>query len=72
MSRLHIEIVTPNGLKFAGEGDSCIAPAPDGIFQILPDHAPLISLLSVGEIRFLFENKIRYMATSGGFLRAFL
>ena len=68
MSSLSVEIVTPYGLKFTGEAQSCTAPSPDGIFQILPGHAPLLSLLDVGEIKLLIENRIRYMATSGGFL----
>jgi len=68
MSDLHIEIVTPRGLLFTGEATSCSAPAPDGVFQILPEHASLLSLLSIGEIKFIINGHERFMATSGGFL----
>jgi F-type H+-transporting ATPase subunit epsilon len=68
MSELNVEIVTPQGLKFSGSVRACTAPGVDGIFQILPDHASLLAMLNVGEIKFEFDNSTRFMATSGGFL----
>jgi F-type H+-transporting ATPase subunit epsilon len=68
MSSLNIEIVTPRGVKYSGDAQGCTAPGVDGIFQILPDHAALLSLIDIGEIKFSIQNKERYMATSGGFL----
>jgi F-type H+-transporting ATPase subunit epsilon len=68
MSELNVEIVTPQGLKFSGPVYACTAPGVDGIFQILPGHASLLSKLNVGEIKFEFVDSTRFMATSGGFL----
>lgn len=68
MSQLHIDVVTPKGMQFSGEAISCTAPGLDGEFQVLKDHAALVTQLVIGELRFDIDGKARWMATSGGFL----
>jgi F-type H+-transporting ATPase subunit epsilon len=68
MSELNVEIVTPDGIVFAGEVTSCTAPGVSGQFQILKNHAPYLAILQIGEIKVEMEDGIKPFATSGGFL----
>ncbi len=53
---MYLEIVTPDKTHFQGEVDQATFPGSDGSFQVLSNHAPLISTLGKGELSF---NKIR-------------
>ncbi|NQW26825.1 MAG: ATP synthase F1 subunit epsilon [Flammeovirgaceae bacterium] len=48
-----IEIVTPDEKIFEGEVSSAIFPGSHGSFQILNNHAALVSTLGKGEIKFV-------------------
>ena len=50
-SSLQVEIVAPDGGVYAETADMVVAPGVDGQLGILPRHAPLVSLLAVGETR---------------------
>lgn len=64
-----LEIVTPRKVVFKGEVASFSAPGILGGFQVLYNHAPLLSALQVGEIKFTsMEGKEVHYATSGGFV----
>jgi F-type H+-transporting ATPase subunit epsilon len=65
---MHIDVVTPKGIKFSGEAISCTAPGTNGEFQILKDHAALVAQLKIGEIKLNESGKIKWLATSGGYL----
>ena len=43
---MHLEIITPEKKIFAGEATAVQFPGQDGSFQILNDHAPIISSLA--------------------------
>jgi F-type H+-transporting ATPase subunit epsilon len=66
MTQFPMEVITPNGILFSGEVVSCTMPGIRGKFQILNNHADLLVLLDVGEIKIRFIDKERSMATSGG------
>ena len=68
MSGIHVEVVTPDGIRFEGDVDSCTAPGYDGEFQVLQDHAGLIGELVIGEVRLEQNGGIRYLSTGGGFI----
>ena len=69
MSLFSITIATPEGKMFSGEISSCTATGVNGKFQVLTNHAPLISMIDVGKMKIELENKkTDYFATSGGFL----
>ena len=53
---MYLEIVTPDKTHFQGEVDQATFPGSAGSFQVLNNHAPLISTLGKGELSF---NKIR-------------
>ena len=45
-----LEIVSPEALLFSGEVTSISLPGVDGSFQILNNHAPIVSILKQGTI----------------------
>lgn len=49
---MYLEIITPDKKVFEGEVDSATFPGTDGYFQILNDHAALISTLGKGPISY--------------------
>jgi F-type H+-transporting ATPase subunit epsilon len=49
----HLSVVTPEGSVLDTEAISAVFPAYDGEYGILPNHAPLLSLLGIGEMRVL-------------------
>ncbi len=64
-----IEIITPKHVIFEGEVVAVFAPGTCGNFEILKNHAPFISSMTIGEIRIRQEDGYDdYYATSGGFV----
>ncbi len=53
---MHLEILTPERKIFEGEVDIATFPGSDGSFQVLDNHAPLISLLSEGVVEYRSKN----------------
>lgn len=47
---MNIEIVTPDETIFEGEVSSVRVPGRKGSFQVLKDHAPVVSTLEEGTI----------------------
>lgn len=45
-----VEIITPDAKLFEGEVNSIKLPGTNGGFEILNNHAPIISTLTVGKI----------------------
>tara|TARA_R110000868_G_scaffold301485_1_gene561903 strand:+ start:190 stop:471 length:282 start_codon:yes stop_codon:yes gene_type:complete len=45
-----LEIVSPEASLFKGEVTSVSVPGVDGSFQILNNHAPIVSLLEKGKV----------------------
>jgi F-type H+-transporting ATPase subunit epsilon len=57
-----LEIVSPEATLFKGEVTSVSLPGVDGSFQILNNHAPIVSILKKGSVKitatsFKFENE---------------
>jgi F-type H+-transporting ATPase subunit epsilon len=50
-----VEIITPDAKLFKGEVLSIELPGTNGRFEILNDHAPIISTLTAGEISIAIE-----------------
>ena len=67
MSELNLEIVTPSKSAFSGQIKSITVPGTKGRFQVLKNHAPIISTFDIGMIRVeLSDGKNDYYATAGG------
>ena len=62
---MHLEIVTPEASLVSGEVESVTVPGVDGPFQMLNNHAAIVSILQEGKVMFRgnptiaegFENK---------------
>ncbi len=54
---MFIEIVTPDEKIFEGEVVSASFPGSDGSFQILNHHAPLVTTLGKGDIKYKQEKQ---------------
>jgi len=48
---MYLEIVSPEATLFSGEVDSVIVPGTSGDFQMLNNHAPVVSTLKGGTVR---------------------
>jgi F-type H+-transporting ATPase subunit epsilon len=66
---LLLEIVTPERLAYSEEVDSVQVPGIDGELGILPNHAPLLSTLGVGELRIRKGGAEELFAIAGGFVQ---
>lgn len=63
-----LEIVTPERVQWSAECNSLRVPTLDGYVGILANHAPLVTVLSVGEIRVTQEDRCVRLAAAGGFM----
>jgi F-type H+-transporting ATPase subunit epsilon len=66
---LLLEIVTPERLAYSDTVDAVILPGSEGELGVLPHHAPLISMLGVGELRIRKGGTEESFAIAGGFLQ---
>jgi F-type H+-transporting ATPase subunit epsilon len=64
---MKIEIITPDKKVFDGEIKSVRVPGKKGSFQVLKDHAPIVSTLEKGIVIMVDHtgNEIRYQISSG-------
>ena len=66
---LKLKVISPEKVLFSGEVESVTVPGTLGEFEILENHAPIISSLEVGKVMFLVPNEgKREMIISGGFV----
>ena len=66
---LDVDIVTPEQVFFSGKAGSVTVPGVVSPFQILYNHAPIVSSLELGIVKVLDESGVNnYFATSGGFV----
>jgi F-type H+-transporting ATPase subunit epsilon len=64
-----IEIATPERRLFQDQAIQAQIPAKDGYIGVLPDHAPLLSILGVGVLTYTTpDNQHHVLAVRGGFL----
>lgn len=63
---MHLEIITPEKKIFEGEVLAATFPGADGTFQILNDHAPLVSLLKDGVVEYKSKELSEQIQITGG------
>lgn len=66
MSEINLEIITPEKVIYKDTIDSITVPGTQGGFQVLKDHAPLISTLEIGIITVKKNGNTNYYTTGGG------
>ena len=65
---LLLEIVTPERQAYSDTVDAVYCPGTEGEFGVLPHHAPLLSMLGVGELRIQKGGDVEFFAMAGGFV----
>ncbi|MGE4287525.1 MAG: ATP synthase F1 subunit epsilon [Salinivirgaceae bacterium] len=64
---MHIEIVSPDKKVFSGEVKLVQAPGTNGSFEILKNHAPIISTLKKGRVKIIeMDGKERFFDIEKG------
>jgi F-type H+-transporting ATPase subunit epsilon len=63
---MHLEIITPDRKVFVGEVSSAKFPGVGGQFEVLENHAPLISALQAGEVAITGATGREAFRISGG------
>jgi F-type H+-transporting ATPase subunit epsilon len=48
---MQLDILTPEKKVYSGEADSVLLPGQNGKFEVLKNHAALISTLTAGTVR---------------------
>jgi len=66
MAELTLEIITPEKPIFKDQIESVTIPGTQGSFQILKNHAPIISSFEIGIIKVKKAASETYYTTSGG------
>lgn len=65
---LTLKIVSPEKIVFEGNAESVLAPGTLGQFEVLTDHAPIISTLEKGLLVYRTADGEESLAIEGGFL----
>jgi F-type H+-transporting ATPase subunit epsilon len=66
---MNLEILTPLGKKYSGEVIGVQLPGIGGSFEVLDNHAPLVSALKAGQLKILVEkNRNQLYKIQGGFV----
>ena len=68
MSKILLEIVTPDKLLLSKEVDEVICPGADGDFGVLPGHCQFLSALRVGELQYRIGEESHYVSVMWGFV----
>ena len=63
---MKLEIITPEKQLFNGDVTSVKFPGKNGEFEILQNHAPIISTLNKGEIRVITKSETKKFEINGG------
>ncbi len=63
---MYLELVTPDKKVYQGNVSVATFPGTDGSFQILNNHASMISSLAKGTLSFRDEDQLHEMTISGG------
>ncbi len=68
MKTLNVEVITPSKKAYEGEVNSITVPGSKGNFQILYNHAPILSSLEIGKIKIAEKEGVepQFFAISGG------
>lgn len=63
---MKLEIITPDNTIYNGEAELVQLPGIDGSFEILNNHAPLISALAKGKIKIKNSGSEEFFEINGG------
>ncbi len=63
---MHLEIITPDKKVFSGEVSSVSVPGTTGRFEMLNNHAPIISTLLNGKVKVKDKEGVKTFDVKGG------
>ncbi len=63
---MFLEIITPDKKVYSGEVTSVSVPGTNGRFEILKDHAPIISTLLNGKVKIKSKDGAKSFDVKGG------
>jgi len=64
---IHLEIVTPDGVKLAADVNEFTAPGAEGEFGVLPGHVPLLTALATGMVTYQVGSEKHTVAIARGY-----
>lgn len=65
---LRLRIVSPESIVYQGQATSVKVPGTSGNFEILKDHAPIISSLQKGRVEYVNDEGRHELDINGGFV----
>jgi F-type H+-transporting ATPase subunit epsilon len=65
---LQLKIVSPEKVEYDGAVESVLVPGTMGQFEILNDHAPIISTLQQGVVEYVTQEGMVSLNILGGFV----
>lgn len=63
---MYLDVVTPEAKTFSDEIDSVVLPGSEGDLGILRAHAPLVTTLQPGELRYVKDGSEHSLAVGNG------
>ena len=65
---MKVEIITPEDSVYEGDVSLIQLPGIDGLFELLENHAPMITMLSEGNAKLIEKgtNQTHYFCLKGG------
>lgn len=63
---MNLEIITPDKKVYAGEVTSVSVPGKNGRFEMLRNHAPVISTLLNGKVKIKDKDGVKSFDVKGG------
>ena len=65
---LQLKIVSPEKVEYDGAAERILVPGTMGQFEILTDHAPIISTLQKGTVEYVNKEGKTSLEIQGGFV----
>jgi F-type H+-transporting ATPase subunit epsilon len=63
---MYLDIITPDKKIYSGEVSSVSVPGTSGRFQMLENHAPIISTLANGKVKIKDKDGLKEFDVKGG------
>ena len=63
---MYLDIITPDKKIYSGEVSSVSVPGTSGRFQMLENHAPIISTLANGKVKIKDKDGMKEFDVKGG------
>ena len=68
MDVLKLHIISPEGTVLETGAELVTLPGVAGSFTVLKDHAPIVSALNNGNVRYIANGKEQFVAIKEGFV----